>query len=335
MKLRYYLISIVLIISCSSNFKKEKFANINPIFELDDQAGMQKIYFNSSNPFSFKDIINDLDSQEKQDVFGILRMPTKFKKTQKYPLIIAVAGSNGWSDHHYDYLQMYRENGIATFELCSFQSRGISSTVGTQVEVTTAMMILDSYRAHEILAQHAHIDSENIGITGWSLGGGVALFSAWKPINNAINPEVKFAAHLPIYPPCIVTPKLLDFGDSPIHILIGELDNWTPAAACQELVDQTDNNIELTIYEGAHHSFDSNSKLAVRENGYILEDCRFQMKSDGTVLMNFFNIPMTTPLLQKIGLFMCARRGPTYGRSDSAKVKAFNFSRSFMRTHLY
>jgi len=64
MKLRYYLISILLIISCSSNFEKDQFNNINPIVELDDQASMQKIYFNSSNPFSFKDIINDINHRK-------------------------------------------------------------------------------------------------------------------------------------------------------------------------------------------------------------------------------------------------------------------------------
>ena len=81
-------------------------------------------------------------------------MPEEFSPQSRYPLIIAVAGSNGWSDHHHEYLSMYRSHGIATFELCSFQSRGISSTVGTQVEVTTAMMVLDSYRAYEVLLKN-------------------------------------------------------------------------------------------------------------------------------------------------------------------------------------
>ena len=52
------------------------------------------------------------------------------------------------------YMEMYRKMGIATFELQSFSSRGIKSTVGSQIEVTTAMMVLDAYRAFEQLAQH-------------------------------------------------------------------------------------------------------------------------------------------------------------------------------------
>jgi len=231
---------------------------------------------------------------------------------------------------------MYRDNGIATFELCSFQSRGILSTVGTQTQVTTAMMILDSYRAFEVLQKHVNINASKIAITGWSLGGGVSLFAAWKPLQNAINSKVVFAAHLPIYPPCIVTPTVLDFGTSPIHILIGELDNWTPADACLELVYKLQNNtnIDLTIYPNAHHSFDRETPLAVKENGYILEDCRFIMNKHGAVLMNFLSIPMTSPLLQKVGLAMCAKRGPTYGGNSIARMQALNFAKQFMNQHL-
>ena len=54
---------------------------------------------------------------------------------------------------------------------------------------------------------------------------GVALFSGWLPLVEKITEKVKFAAHLSIYPPCIVEPEVLRFTDAPIHILIGESDN--------------------------------------------------------------------------------------------------------------
>ena len=64
------------------------------------------IEFTSANPFSFRDIITNLKNQENQDVFGILRFPDNFDPNQKYPLIIGVAGSLDWSDHHFEYLEM-------------------------------------------------------------------------------------------------------------------------------------------------------------------------------------------------------------------------------------
>ena len=122
------------------------FFNMN----LFSQEYNETIKFISSNPFSLNDIIENLDYQEKQEVYGKLIIPVDSNNlNKKYPLVIGVAGSLGWADHHYEYLKMYREMGIATFELNSFKSRGISSTVGTQNEVTIAAMIVDSYMALE------------------------------------------------------------------------------------------------------------------------------------------------------------------------------------------
>ena len=123
--------------------------------------------------------------------------------------------------------------GIATFELQSFSSRGVKSTVGSQVNVTTAMMILDAYKALEVLANHPKIIKDKVAITGWSLGGGVTLFSGWEPLIKKINPAIKFAAHLSIYPPCIAQPKNLKFTNAPMHILIGELDDWVSSTNCK------------------------------------------------------------------------------------------------------
>ena len=87
----------------------------------------ERITFTSANPFSFFDIITDLPDQESQEVYGILRFPQGVEH-QDLPLVLGVAGSLGWSEHHYEYMSMYREMGIATFELRSFASRGVTST---------------------------------------------------------------------------------------------------------------------------------------------------------------------------------------------------------------
>ena len=300
------------------------------------------ISFISGNPFSFKDIISSLDSQQEHEVFGYLTIPDSANDNDKVPLVIGVAGSKDWSDHHIEYIKMYQDMGIATFELQSFASRDVSSTVGTQVEVTTAMMILDSYRALEYISNNPLIDQNKVAITGWSLGGGVALFSAWKPLKEAISKDLKFAAHLSYYPPCIVEPTVLQFSDSPIHLLLGELDDWVPADACVDLalkMKEEGVNIDYTIYPDSHHSFDRKGSPKIAKNGYKLKDCRLRMTNDGAVRMNFLNIPMTTPLRQKIGLALCtggifAERGPMFGGNSEARESSFNFSKQFMQYHL-
>ena len=294
------------------------------------------IEFSSANPFSFSDIINSFSEQETINIFGELKFPDK-KENKEYPLVIGVAGSLGWKKHHYDQLKIFRDMGIATFELNSFKSRGISSTVGTQTEVTTAMMILDSYKALDVLAQDLRINAEKIAIVGWSLGGGTALFSGWNTLIEAINPQYNFAAHLSYYPPCVAIPDNLDFTTAPIHILIGEIDDWTPSFACEELVlklNKKGYDAAITVFENSHHSFDSELELIEVGNGYSLKDCSFKIRDDGAVVMNFMEIPMTTPFLQKIGLFACADRGTTIAGNSKARNLAHEFSKSFMSKYL-
>ena len=291
------------------------------------------ISFESSNPFSLNDIIEDFDNQEKQTVFGKLVLPNdSLNPNKKFPLVIGVAGSLGWGEHHYKYLEMYQKMGIATFELNSFKSRGITSTVGTQNQVTISAMIVDAYTALEVLSKHPNIDKDRISITGWSLGGGVTLFSAWMPVKNAINKELKFASHLAFYPPCFIEPENIEFSDSPIHILIGELDNWTPAKPCSDLVNKLNkkSNIGLTIYKDSHHSFDRNSPVIRNEEAYNFSDCLFRLSEDGHIMMDYLNIPMSNPLLQKIGFMFCVTRGVNYGGNPVARKKSFTFAEEFM-----
>ena len=212
----------------------------------------EEIKFISSNPFSFSDVINSYDNLEKQEVFGSLVIPfDSLNPNKKFPLIIGVAGSLGWKSHHLDYLKMYQDLGFATFELNSFKSRDIESTVGEQNQVTTAAMIVDAYKALETLSKHHSINNDKISITGWSLGGAVTLFSAWLPLKRAINKDLNFASHLAFYPPCFFELENLEFSQSPIHILIGEVDDWTPSAPCVDLVNQLSNfsNIDITVYK--------------------------------------------------------------------------------------
>ena len=266
-----------------------------------------------------------------------MRMPQIINGNQSVPLVIGVNGSKNWADHHREYLEMYRQMGFATFELHSFNSRKVSTTVGEQVSVTTAMMVLDAYKALEKLANDERIDQDRIAITGWSLGGGVALFSAWSPLLEAIGVKERFRAHLALYPPCLVDIELIEFSSSPIHILIGEKDDWVSANACEDLVNTLiieDVDIGITVYQDAQHGFDREGPITFEKDGYSTINCKFNMRTDGAVLMNVFDIPMITPLRQKIALGWCAARGTTIGGNPDARRESFAFAKHFMGLHL-
>ncbi len=287
------------------------------------------LVFDSKNPFNFYDVFHRIENISNQQVFGIL---TKPDNSGTYPVIIGVAGSAGWGEHHYGYLERYLEMGFAVFSLHSFKSRGVESTVGEQLTVTIPMMIYDSFMALNKLSEDQNIDASRAGITGWSLGGGVTLFSAWSPIQEAISPTLKFAAHLPFYPPCMIVPEEIRFTGAPIHILAGELDDWVPAAACEELAGlakKSGYDIGITVYSGASHSFDRTMEVVFDDHAYSFTDCRLNMDSNG-VVKTLYGLPLSSPAMQKIGLFFCADKGAHWGGNKYARENSMEFAKTFM-----
>ena len=291
------------------------------------------VIFDSKNPFNFYDVLFKIDKISDQHVFGILTKPNNI---DTFPVIIGVAGSKGWGEHHYGYLDRYLELGFATFSLHSFKSRKVESTVGEQLSVTIPMVVYDAFMALKKLADYSTIDINRAGIIGWSLGGGVALFSAWIPIQESISPDYKFAAHLPFYPPCMIIPDELQFTKAPVHILAGELDDWVPSSACEELVDAAHVagfEIGITVYPESSHSFDRSSEVVLNNDAYSFTDCRMKIADDGVVrLKNGF--PLSSPTLQKIGLFFCADKGAHWGGNNFAREHSKEFAKNFMRQHL-
>ena len=343
MKLRQQFYNFIIIFGLALSFlflHRTKYdqvdiSNALKIATLELNENQQIIIFDSKNPFNFHDILNNLDNVSSQEVYGVLTYP-EVKKDQ-YPVVIGVAGSLGWAEHHHGYLERYRDMGIATFSLHSFKSRGVISTVGEQVSVTIPMIVHDAYMALAALSAKSDINIEKVAITGWSLGGGVSLFTAWKPIKDTISPNFKFSAHLPLYPPCIAEPEELEFTDAPLHILIGEIDNWVPAEPCVEMINSLKldgYNADITVYPNSHHSFDREMEVKTANHAYSLTDCRLTLSSSGVVKTKDYGFPLSNATLQKIGLYFCAEKGSKLGGNKEAREASKEFALNFMRRHL-
>ena len=344
MKYKQYILNLFVVVCLIATIilmyeTKYDTTDIHPIIQeqvAELKANQEVIIFDSKNPFSFYDVFHNFDNVSDQEVYGVLTYP-EIKKDQ-YPVIIGVAGSLGWSEHHYEKMQLYLDMGIATFALHSFKSRGVASTVGEQVSVTIPMVINDAYMALAALSSKQNVDIDRVGITGWSLGGGVSLFSAWKPMKDAVSPDYSFAVHLPYYPPCFFEPEDLTFTDAPIHILIGEIDDWVPAEPCAELTETLKDagyNADITVYPNSHHSFDrKDSDPRLLSHAYSLTDCRLIVDKSGVVKTKDYRFPLSNSTLQKIGLAFCADRGATICGNDYARAASKIFSREFIGKHL-
>lgn len=213
----------------------------------------ERLMVQSRSPFEIHHILTGLENTPETDVEADLYLP---EGEGPFGCVLALHGSIGWADHHQDHVNGWIEAGLAVCKVHSFTSRSIDSTVDDQLSVTHAMMLVDAFKTRAVLEQDSRIGK--IGIAGWSLGGTVALYSAWSPLIEILG--TPFDAHLPFYPAAHLRPELQTWSDSPILILHGDADDWTPLHFVEGLVPQLP-NATLHVYSGAHHSFDCKKEL--------------------------------------------------------------------------
>lgn len=116
-------------------------------------------------------------------------------------------------------------------------------------------------RADDIESAHAWLSAQpdlapgRILLMGQSQGGTATLVAAQR--QSAVSSRVVGA--IAMYPTCNFGVNARFQYETPLLILIGDEDTWTPASACEQLkAAQTDPaSVELTIYPGARHSFDN------------------------------------------------------------------------------
>jgi dienelactone hydrolase len=157
----------------------------------------------------------------------------------------------------------------------SFTTRGFPDGVCTvastyRVDVSPERRARDAYAALAHLRTQPDVDGARVGLLGGSHGGSTTLASMEAPeIGDPLARDKRrgFAAAVALYPRCRLRGGAL-WGDgagvyrpiAPLLILIGEKDDWTPAADCRQLAEvaqRAGQPVTITIYPGAHHSFDS------------------------------------------------------------------------------
>jgi dienelactone hydrolase len=140
----------------------------------------------------------------------------------------------------------YLPKGIATLVVDSFTPRGIAQVCGSPDIQTVDYRAEDAYAAMNWLSGRSEIDSKHIFLQGYSNGAMAAIYAidAQRPLTH----EQKFAGVIAFYPYCFHGTKF----SVPTIILVGELDDWTPAEYCQ---GYSDKNVEVTVYPRATHGF--------------------------------------------------------------------------------
>ena len=231
---------------------------MRPLPDLSD-GRVGAISYPSASPFEIHHILTKLGAAEGTEAFGWLILPENAR--DRVPCVVCCHGSLGWRGHHHEHMVRWLEAGIAVFRVHSFDARNVQSIVADQMAVTHAMLLADAFRALTMLQTHPRIEGDRVGVSGWSLGGTVALYSAWAPIARALAPGgERFAAHLTFYPAAHLRPEEPRWTGAPVRVLHGAEDDYTPLRFVEELARELVPHgvpIEVFAYPGAHHSFDS------------------------------------------------------------------------------
>lgn len=185
--------------------------------------------------------------------------------------------------------QLLFDQGYAVILPDSFTPRDLPRGVCTETPARGRMAsdgvrAGDVYGALNFLRGLPQVDGTRIGIMGGSHGGSTTLSAMYEPAYET-DPlfsakRAGFVAAVGLYPRCGGTygtwsvmrarngpgPVTGYSGVykpiAPLLILIGESDDWTPAEPCQRLVDISKAAgfpLDIKVYPGAHHSFDSNN----------------------------------------------------------------------------
>jgi len=185
-----------------------------------------------------------------------------------HPAVVMMHGCGGAYDsqgmigaRHRMWGEYLASQGYTALLLDSFTSRDIKEICTIKFGNRTlkeADRVGDAYAALAWLRQQNDVDAKHINLLGWSHGAGVTLDAIGRqPImGDGFNAAIAF------YPGCTSRNKRADqfHTYAPLLLLIGEADDWTPAAPCQALADKVARRgeaMEIVLYPDSYHDFDN------------------------------------------------------------------------------
>ncbi len=197
-----------------------------------------------------------------------------------FPAVVALHGCGGlWresgklSTRHADWGERLAEAGYVVLMPDSYGSRKLGSQCGVKELTVRASRerVGDAAAARRWLQAREDVLQQKVSLLGWS-GGGTTILTAIRSDRRPAGVMPDFARAIAFYPSCRTQSDSPDFRVRlPLLILVGDADDWTPAAPCDYLTKAAKARgepIELVIYPGVLHDFD-HPRLDVKERSDI------------------------------------------------------------------
>lgn len=288
----------------------------------EEKVRAERIYFDSFTPSTMFDLAREhRRNWSSQKIWGDLYWPDN--KSEKLPVMILMHGSGGIGPSLQQWVQAFKEIGVATFIVSTFEPRGVINTLDDQTRLPQSANLADAFMALEALSRNPKIDSARIGIMGFSRGGTATFRTVLEPFRKAfIKTDLHFALHISMYGGCNDHYLSDELSHAPILNLVGEKDDYTTAIACEKLAEKYSKagaSIRTISYADAHHAWDSLLPVQYLPTAitavpcgpvqWIISDWKITAEKNGetlnpTKLDQFYN--------------HCAKRGVHIGRNEKA-----------------
>src|SRR6202166_926891 len=105
----------------------------------------------------------------------------------KLPVVVMMHGSSGVGASIEPWAHQFNAMGISTFVIDGFSGRGVTAVGTNQPLLGRLNLIVDIYRALEILAKHPRVDPQRIALMGFSRGGQAALYASLERFHRLWN----------------------------------------------------------------------------------------------------------------------------------------------------
>lgn len=176
---------------------------------------------------------------------------------------------SGWQNQSMlDWARRAVAQGYVAMLVDSLGPRSVDSVcMGPKGGVNFFVGVKDAYQAAEHLRQQRYVDPKRIVWAGYSWGAMVATLGSSRAVAKAFEPMEKFRAVVAFYPGCTTigpttgTPYEIVHNDieTPLLMLMGELDNETPPAPCVEKLQAAQAQgapVQWHVYPDTTHCWD-------------------------------------------------------------------------------
>lgn len=183
-----------------------------------------------------------------------------------FPAVVALHGCSGLKrpdgvgGRYSDWAQVLVNAGFVVLYPDSYGSRGLGAqcTVRNRRIRTERERVEDANSARHWLQSQSYIQADRISLLGWS-NGGISVLWAVRRRGATQSEKADFRSAVAFYPGCGRLDNAAWSARIPTLILIGSLDDWVSARACEQMVAGARGRsarTSIVVYPGAYHDFD-------------------------------------------------------------------------------